>query len=209
MSSTSNRRTAPYVIMDNQKQTASVAFSSRSVENDDLADPEVGIRALADTPLQAPPRKTLQSRLDSFYLLVRRVQVRFRNQTFVSFDSSIRFSSGHSECSRCELSTMFNSNENSRVFFYFQRFRRWMQKNQRRQVTPQRSDSFLEKFAPSNKNRTITNENRFSFSVRNRNDHRIWFFFVQVKVGLSIHRNRFIIIGRRLFRWPFSTTTSC
>jgi hypothetical protein len=42
-----------------------------------------------------------------------------------------------------------------------------MQRNHRRQVTPQRTDSFLEKFAPSTKNQLIQDENRFNFFMKN------------------------------------------
>jgi hypothetical protein len=38
-----------------------------------------------------------------------------------------------------------------------------MQRNHRRQVIPQRTDSFLEKYAPSTKNQLIQDQNRFNF----------------------------------------------
>ncbi len=40
-----------------------------------------------------------------------------------------------------------------------------MQRNHRRQIIPQRTDSFLEKFAPSSKNKLIQDENRFNFEI--------------------------------------------
>ena len=40
-----------------------------------------------------------------------------------------------------------------------------MQRNRGRQVIPQRTDSFLEKFAPSSKNQLIKDEHRFDFEL--------------------------------------------
>lgn len=67
MASPRNRRTTPYVIMNNHSHPPSVAYSARS------PDPvDTGIRALAETPLQQPQR---EERPTSFYRLVRRAQV--------------------------------------------------------------------------------------------------------------------------------------
>ena len=70
MASPRNRRTTPYVIMNNHSHPPSVAYSARSAPSLDPAD--TGIRALAETPLQQPQR---EERPTSFYRLVRRAQV--------------------------------------------------------------------------------------------------------------------------------------
>ena len=54
-----------------------------------------------------------------------------------------------------------------------------MQRNHRRQVDPQRTDSFLEKFAPSTKNQLNKDENRFD-SFRNILLFDIELFLVKV-----------------------------
>ena len=73
-----------------------------------------------------------------------------------------------------------------------------MQRNHRRQVIPQRTDSFLEKFAPSTKKQIIQDENKFDCSTMmmiSLKSNRL----ILGKFGLSILRNPSTIIGHRLF----------
>jgi hypothetical protein len=55
-----------------------------------------------------------------------------------------------------------------------------MQRNHRRQVIPQRTDSFLEKYAPSTKNQLIQDQNRFNFE---RIFDLYLIIFILVKIG--------------------------
>ena len=72
MSSPVNRRTAPYVIMNNHTQPPSVAYSARQQK----LNPESGIENLARTPLQSPEQNQIDATTTSFFNLVRRAQVR-------------------------------------------------------------------------------------------------------------------------------------
>lgn len=72
MSSPVNRRTAPYVIMNNHTQPPSVAYSAR----ENKFQPENGIENLARTPLQGPEQDQIDVTTSSFFNLVRRAQVR-------------------------------------------------------------------------------------------------------------------------------------
>lgn len=67
MASPSNRRTAPYVIMNNHNQPPSVAYSARP--------PDDGIETLTDTPLQTLNPEHIHVTTTSVFALVRRTQV--------------------------------------------------------------------------------------------------------------------------------------
>ena len=96
MASPRNRRTAPYVIMNNHAQPPSVAYSARSPTS--LEPSDGAIRALAETPLQPP---NSEERSTSFYRLVRRAQVSPPLIFCVSIDRSAL--SEHLKLSRCKL----------------------------------------------------------------------------------------------------------
>lgn len=97
------------------------------------------------------------------------------------------------------------------LFFIFQRFRRWIQRNQRRQVEIQRTDSFLEKFAPSSKNQTIADENRFEFRqivIENVvffsknwvvDPSKSFYYYWSSIVSLAVLYNFTMLIGRSAF----------
>ncbi|CAF0786655.1 unnamed protein product [Adineta steineri] len=76
------------------------------------------------------------------------------------------------------------------------RIRRWMQKNHRRQVIPQRTDSFLEKFAPSSKNKLVQDENSKNWVV---DPSQSFYYYWSSIVSLAVLYNYTILIGRSAF----------
>lgn len=68
-----NRRTAPYVIVNNHTQPPSVAYSARQPEQTN--NQENGIQTLTNTPLQQTDQDEVNIATTSLYDLVRRAQV--------------------------------------------------------------------------------------------------------------------------------------
>ncbi|UJR16327.1 hypothetical protein I4U23_003233 [Adineta vaga] len=76
------------------------------------------------------------------------------------------------------------------------RVRRWMQRNHGRQVIPQRTDSFLEKFAPSSKIQSIQDENSKNWVV---DPSQSFYYYWSSIVSLAVLYNYTILIGRSAF----------
>ena len=75
MASPSNRRTAPYVIMNNHSQPPSVAYSARQPDQQSTLRSDDGIETLVDTPLQSINPDHIHVTTTSLFALVRRTQV--------------------------------------------------------------------------------------------------------------------------------------
>jgi hypothetical protein len=71
MESSSNHRTTPYVILNNQSQQPSVSYSARQSDKKELNKPGNGIQTIVDTPLENP-----HIVIRSFYYFTRSIQVR-------------------------------------------------------------------------------------------------------------------------------------
>ncbi|CAF3055419.1 unnamed protein product [Rotaria socialis] len=69
-----HRRTAPYVIMNNNTQLPAVAYSARQPDQENSANSNNGIQILTNTPLEQPQQEQMQRAALSLFDLVRRAQ---------------------------------------------------------------------------------------------------------------------------------------
>jgi hypothetical protein len=98
MSSPTNRRTAPYVIMNNHSRPPSVAYSARQPDQEQLNTGENGIQTLTDAPHQDELDIVATTTL---FNLVRRAQVCLFVFLFCCFLIKIYFSECIKFC-RCK-----------------------------------------------------------------------------------------------------------
>lgn len=70
-----NRRTSPYVVMNNHTQPPSVAYSARQPDQEQLNNNEHGIQVLTNTPLQQPNQKQYRTATQSLFDIAQRIQV--------------------------------------------------------------------------------------------------------------------------------------
>lgn len=71
-----------------------------------------------------------------------------------------------------------------------------MQRNHGRQVNPQRSDSFLEKFAPPSKDQLLGDENSQNWVV---DPSRSFYYYWSSVVSIAVIYNFTMLIGRSAF----------
>ncbi|CAF1682904.1 unnamed protein product, partial [Adineta ricciae] len=166
-----HRRTAPYVVMNNHTQPPSVAYSARQPNEETSTNSTNVIQRLATTPLQQPHQEQ-----SSFYNLVRRAQVCLQVSSYFAW--------------------IFYAYIFQNAVNIVGRVRRWIQRNQERQVIPQRTDSFLEKFAPSTKIQAIQDENSKNWVI---DPSQSFYYYWSSIVSLAVLYNYIALIGRSAF----------